>query len=35
MSTSIKKLRIERGVSQQELADLLEITRQTFSKLEN
>ena len=35
MSTSIKKLRIEKGVSQQEVADLLEITRQTFSKLEN
>ena len=35
MSTSIKKLRIEKGVSQQEVADLLEITRQIFSKLEN
>ena len=35
MSNSIKELRIERWVSQQELADLLGITRQTFSKLEN
>ena len=35
MSNSIKELRIERWVSQQELADLLGITRQTYSKLEN
>ena len=35
MTTTIKELRIEKGVSQQELADLLWITRQTFSKLEN
>ena len=35
MTTTIKELRMEKGVSQQELADLLWITRQTFSKLEN
>ena len=35
MSNSIKDLRTERWVSQQELADLLGITRQTYSKLEN
>ena len=35
MTTTIKELRVEKGVSQQELADLLWVTRQTFSKLEN
>ena len=35
MTEFIKELRIERWVSQQELADLLWITRQTYSKLEN
>ena len=35
MSNSIKELRIERWVSQQKLADLLGVTRQTYSKLEN
>ena len=35
MTEFIKELRIERWVSQQELADLLGITRQTYSKLEN
>lgn len=35
MTEFIKNLRIERWVSQQELADLLGVTRQTYSKLEN
>ena len=35
MTEFIKELRIERWVSQQELADLLGVTRQTYSKLEN
>ena len=35
MTKFIKELRIERWVSQQELADLLGVTRQTYSKLEN
>ena len=35
MTEFIKNLRIEKWVSQQELADLLGVTRQTYSKLEN
>lgn len=35
MTEIIKNLRIERWVSQQELADLLGVTRQTYAKLEN
>ena len=35
MTFTIKELRIEKWASQQELADLLWITRQTYSKLEN
>lgn len=35
MTEFIKELRIERWVSQQELADLLGVTRQTYAKLEN
>jgi len=34
-STTIKDLRLKRKVNQQELADLLWVTRQTYSKLEN
>ena len=35
MPSTIKDLRLERKINQQELADLLWITRQTYSKLEN
>lgn len=35
MTLTIKELRTEKWTSQQELADLLWITRQTYSKLEN
>ena len=35
MTNFIKELRTQKWVSQQELADLLWVTRQTFSKLEN
>jgi len=35
MNNTIKHLRSERGLSQQELADALEVSRQTVNSLEN
>lgn len=35
MSTNIKQLREEKHINQQEIADQIGTTRQTFSKMEN
>lgn len=35
METKIKEFRIEKGLSQQKLADLTGVTRQTINALEN
>lgn len=35
MKNRLKKLRKERGINQEELADILEVTRQTIGSLEN
>lgn len=35
MKTNIKELRIEKGLSQQELGELVGVTRQTINALEN
>lgn len=35
MKNRLKELRKERGINQEELADILEVTRQTIGSLEN
>lgn len=35
MKNTIEKLRKERGITQEELADVLKVSRQTISSLEN